>query len=54
MTEAMKQSTKSFSDTAEELSSVLEVMAGWISKSIEKLAEATCFQAPIPVNRNMF
>ena len=54
MTEAMKQSTKSFSDMVEQLSSVLKVMAGWISKPIEKLAEATCFQAPIPVNRKMF
>ena len=52
MTEAMKESTRSFSDSVERLSSSLEVMANSIGNSIEKLAQAMCYQQP--VNQNMF
>ena len=45
--EAMKQFTISFSDSVEQLSfSSVEVMAGGISKSVEKLAQAIFQTSP--------
>eukprot|EP00794_Sanderia_malayensis_P004462 gene4462-5055_t len=51
MSEAMKDSTKSFSESASRLSSSVEVMAHSISNSIERLAQAMCQPA---INQNMF
>ena len=48
----MKESTRRFSDSVERVSSSLEVMANSIGTSIEKLAQAMCYQQP--VNENMF
>ena len=56
---AMEESNKTFSESVQKLSTSIETMSGCISNSIEKLAQAMCYQAPAPmqmqpVNQNMF